>query len=774
MVSRSITIPKPNLPPKPTEKPILPPKPTQSSITHSRCISEGGEGVLPPRLPLKSRPLEKPFTDPLIDSMHSQPLAAIFRLRAHLYQGVYSVHGRIRKRSGPEKSFLDDEGWYAWFGTSEGQLNVLDIAEGKTIDRRSSLHHQAVTHLLHGRMLASMSFDWRPQMSKVSFTKGDLATVIGEELWMASNRTIVAVRALAATGSQSAVQDIDFSDGLITCMAASEGLGWVIVGHQDGKVTVWNSLERRRLGGVLLAPYRINSLLVVLDRYLWVAVTNKLLVYDLLPPRRGTGPTLWVLRKEIRCARCPHHSLAADPVGFLITSKYTIASACENGQVKFWDGLLAGDWQVRVRVCSWNIDASKPSDLLSSAINSKFLEPWLCPDPQEVPDLIVVGFQEIVDLESKKVTAKSIFRKKEDTGEHITQRYNRWQQRLVQAMSVAAPGCRYKLIECQNLVGLFSCIFIKESESSRVQGIEVSTTKTGFGGLHGNKGAIAVRFLWDDTSLCFVNCHLAAGQTQVSARNNDVSTILKKTILSPMNSSAAPLVPEALSRDQKNHLTAWETAPLFVGGGDGQQILDHEVCVFSGDLNYRIDLPRDKVEDLIRHKEWDQLQEYDQLFQLRRSKVPFMLRLFTEPRLCFAPTYKYDPYTTKYDTTDKRRCPAWCDRILYRGTSLKVMDYGRAECNVSDHRPIAASFTCLIKTVVLDKYQLACQEAAETWATRCRSHCMRNLNNHLVRLGYSPALIATAMELEGSDPIRVAHHLFKRVQDTVSLTYTPF
>ncbi|KAJ9084583.1 hypothetical protein DSO57_1023027 [Entomophthora muscae] len=240
-----------------------------------------------------------------------------------------------------------------------------------------------------------------------------------------------------------------------------------------------------------------------------------------------------------------------------------------------------------------------------------------------------------------------------------------------------------------------------------------------------------------------------------------------------MNPISVPsLAPVASPLFQPNHPPAWEIAPLFVGGGDGQQILDHEVCIFSGDLNYRIDLPRDQVEDLVRYKEWEQLQEFDQLFQLRRSRVPFMLRLFNEPGLRFAPTYKYDPYTEKYDTSDKRRCPAWCDRILYRGTSLEATDYNRSECNVSDHRPISASFTCLVKTVLPDKYRMACQEASKAWAARCRSHCSHHLNNHLARLGYPSALINAAMDSENSDPIKVAHYLFKESQSS-SLSYTP-
>lgn len=48
------------------------------------------------------------------------------------------------------------------------------------------------------------------------------------------------------------------------------------------------------------------------------------------------------------------------------------------------------------------------------------------------------------------------------------------------------------------------------------------------GGYHGNKGAIVTRFLIHNSSFCFVNCHLAAHQNQVSARNNDILSILRE------------------------------------------------------------------------------------------------------------------------------------------------------------------------------------------------------------------------------------------------------
>jgi hypothetical protein len=45
----------------------------------------------------------------------------------------------------------------------------------------------------------------------------------------------------------------------------------------------------------------------------------------------------------------------------------------------------------------------------------------------------------------------------------------------------------YVLLHVANLVGLFTCIFIKASEKNNISNVAASTVKRGLGGLHGNK-----------------------------------------------------------------------------------------------------------------------------------------------------------------------------------------------------------------------------------------------------------------------------------------------
>lgn len=47
-----------------------------------------------------------------------------------------------------------------------------------------------------------------------------------------------------------------------------------------------------------------------------------------------------------------------------------------------------------------------------------------------------------------------------------------------------------------------------------------------------------------------------------------------------------------------------------------------------------------------------------------------MFQGFAEGSLNFAPTYKYDEFSDDYDTSEKGRIPAWCDRVLWKRRSF--------------------------------------------------------------------------------------------------------
>jgi len=240
------------------------------------------------------------------------------------------------------------------------------------------------------------------------------------------------------------------------------------------------------------------------------------------------------------------------------------------------------------------------------------------------------------------------------------------------------PDQTYVLIHTASMVGLFTCVFVKTSLRARISGISAAEVKRGMGGLHGNKGALIVRLILDDSSLCFINCHLAAGQTQTQHRNNDIAAIL-----------------------ESESLPAASNSDVFTSGGDGSMILDHEICILNGDLNYRIDaMTRDNVVRSVRENNLTKLLDRDQLLLSKKRNPGLRLRLFQEMPITFAPTYKYNVGTDEYDTSEKKRSPAWCDRVLFRGMGrVKCTEYRRWEVRVSDHRPVSARFKIRVKSI---------------------------------------------------------------------------
>ena len=161
-------------------------------------------------------------------------------------------------------------------------------------------------------------------------------------------------------------------------------------------------------------------------------------------------------------------------------------------------------------------------------------------------------------------------------------------------------------------------------------------------------------------------------------------------------------------------------------------ILDHELCIWNGDLNYRIDtMSRDAVILAIKKGDLDKLLERDQLLVSRRKKQDFPLRAFTEMPITFAPTYKYDVGTDTYDTSEKKRAPAWCDRILWRDGrgrgGIRQESYERCEVRVSDHRPVTGCFVMRVKRVERERRERVWESAVRRFE-RVRGELLREVS----------------------------------------------
>lgn len=81
------------------------------------------------------------------------------------------------------------------------------------------------------------------------------------------------------------------------------------------------------------------------------------------------------------------------------------------------------------------------------------------------------------------------------------------------------------------ILGIVLAMFVKKPLVTRLRNIEVNYTKTGFGGYLGNKGGVSVRFnvkggSSSSSSVCLVNCHLAAHDHKLERRISDYHDIV--------------------------------------------------------------------------------------------------------------------------------------------------------------------------------------------------------------------------------------------------------
>lgn len=244
-------------------------------------------------------------------------------------------------------------------------------------------------------------------------------------------------------------------------------------------------------------------------------------------------------------------------------------------------------------------------------------------------------------------------------------------------------GTKYVRIVSKQMVGLFVTVWVRQTLRSHIHNLKVSPVGVGLMGYMGNKGSISVSMSIYQTSLCFVCSHLTSGEREGDElrRNSDVLEILRRT-----------------------HF------PCIAGLELPETILDHDRVIWFGDLNYRLNLTDRETRELVGGEEWEELISKDQL--KRELHEGHVFDGWREGSIDFGPTYKYRFNSNKYFGVDskpgeKKRTPAWCDRILWLGKGMKQLSYTRAELMLSDHRPVNSVFLVEIEIFSHKKLQKA-------------------------------------------------------------------
>ncbi|KAL5809374.1 hypothetical protein ACOSQ3_030065 [Xanthoceras sorbifolium] len=388
---------------------------------------------------------------------------------------------------------------------------------------------------------------------------------------------------------------------------------------------------------------------------------------------------------------------------------------------------------LKMFVGTWNVGGKSPHEGLKSNLRD-----WLrSPAPA---DIYVLGFQEIVPLNAGNVlgaedngpAAKwlSLIRQalNSDDHEELPQNYNnattspqgdQQQPRLKSRLSFSdlcsledelghedfqrllgsnensnrteeestSPNCtsgsspmprRYCLAASKQMVGIFLCVWVRADLYKHINNLKVSCVGRGIMGYLGNKGSISISMTLHQTTFCLVCTHLTSGEKggDEIRRNSDITEILKRTRFShTYKDPRHPLAPAS--------------------------IVEHDIIVWLGDLNYRLAAGSGDTYEMLKRNDWQALLEKDQLRIEQRAGRIF--KGWEEGRIYFPPTYKYLTDSDRYvvqtcKSKEKRRNPAWCDRILWKGEGVKQMCYIRGESRFSDHRPVYSLFAVQVNS----------------------------------------------------------------------------
>lgn len=330
-----------------------------------------------------------------------------------------------------------DEGKRLWLGTNIGEIQEVDIPSQRVVFTKSNAHprREIIKLYRHASQLWSLDdegklhvwsagSDGMPSLESIpqSFRvpRGHTFSIAtGGLLWYATQKDIRVFQPSAATETSFQVLQRPLSQpnaGDVTSGAImSSRPDLIYFGHADGKVSIYNKRDFTCQGVISVSVYKISSLAGVGD-YLWAGYnTGMAYVYD-------TSVTPWRVKKDWLAHDHPICGIIADPSSIWKLDRYQVVSLGLDNMIRIWDGLLQEDWmeeqmqqhdeeycsfqEMSAAVLTWNAGAAKPNFLRADERDNNFFREYLT--SSDSPDIFVFGFQELVDLEDKKVTASKL------------------------------------------------------------------------------------------------------------------------------------------------------------------------------------------------------------------------------------------------------------------------------------------------------------------------------------------------------------------------------
>ncbi|KAI2501116.1 hypothetical protein MHU86_13339 [Fragilaria crotonensis] len=347
---------------------------------------------------------------------------------------------------------------------------------------------------------------------------------------------------------------------------------------------------------------------------------------------------------------------------------------------------------ITVSIVSWNL-AEQVVPENDAAFIRKFRSTPRChKDGEDGSDIVLISSQECENIKPRRSEGH--------------------RSRELRRLMIKMLGKNYVPLAIHSLGGIQFGLFCKRSILSDIEFVSIADVTCGIGNVFHNKGAIGA-FLQmksrnssrsksgdvkirtaKSVKMLFVTAHLAAHVKNVDSRNMDYWRIASE-LQAQAPARFLPTKPNTARDDEST--------------GTGSHLIDSvDRIFFCGDLNYRVDLPREitehsiltikrlmKLGDAESLKKAEELRSglllHDQLRQVLAQGAAFPG--FAEGRITFMPTFKFDMDTDDYDSSHKQRIPAWTDRVLFKPFGTRVIEYTSEEhARHSDHRPVHATF----------------------------------------------------------------------------------
>ncbi|KAL3833948.1 hypothetical protein ACJIZ3_008684 [Penstemon smallii] len=386
---------------------------------------------------------------------------------------------------------------------------------------------------------------------------------------------------------------------------------------------------------------------------------------------------------------------------------------------------------MKILAGTWNVGQGRatPDSLIS----------WLGSAAADI-DIIVVGLQE-VEMGAGFLAVSAA---KETMGLEGSSAGQWWLDMIGKSLD---EGSTFSCTGSRQLAGLLISAWVRNNILAHVGDVDVAAVPCGLGRAIGNKGAVGLRMRVYGRVMCFVNCHFAAHLEAVNRRNADFDHVYRTMVFSrPSNllNSANGMVlllflcclltwskyllmlvcgsfwrfvlSVAAGVSSAIQMLRYTNAMPFNPMEGMPELSEADMVIFLGDFNYRLDgISYDEAKDLISQRCFDWLRERDQLqAEMEAGNVFQGLR---EAVIRFPPTYKFErhqPGLAGYDSGEKKRIPAWCDRILYRDNRSPSVSTCSLDCPVvssilqyeacmdvtdSDHKPVRCIFSVEIAQV---------------------------------------------------------------------------